>query len=459
MITSQFFSNRSWPGLVPWIVTVLSSVAVFELIAVLAWKNDQGRFLDLTTAFISIPVGAVTLLVAASALWAFFASGEGKLSFTGALGWSARLLPFAWAIPLFDLVRTYGNGLVIGPPKLNGLNILLAAVTGGMLPIESGISIGIRLGIFAGAVGVGIVTWHFGKKIWMGIASGIVMSSIAVKLISTLSLLSIWKDPFNASGWTALPVEIARRATIVMSNGYWWAELYERFPTSIDAQTSIAARLTAAGFAVCTLGAVLLIALGIFIKKRWRVLAYVYRSWGTFDIVLYTAVGAVAAKTSGVITTSGATCMIAVTVAFFGLAALRFANVMKRDIARLEIDERANADKPITRGDITVEGARQMAKAGEWYALVAGWVLGWPVFACVLVYLAASHLTRDRTWSQNKWATMIYRMLGAGAIALAGMFFVTKDAKITTLALTVVVIVALHRLFIEAFWLPRVGKK
>lgn len=442
------FTNRSWPGVSAWLTSVLAGVAVFELLAIFAWKNEQGRLWDITTAAVAIPAGAVLLLMIAALLWALF----GKMSFSGALGWSARLIPFAWAIPIFDIIRTYGNGLVIGPPKLNGVQLLLSMATGSVLPITSGFSIGVRLGIFTASVGVALVTWHFSKKLWKAVVSGFVWSAVAVKLLASVSLLSLWKDLFG-SGWTVLPVEIMRRATLVMSQGYWWKNTYERFPTAVDAQVDIAARLVSAGFALCGLGFVLLIAFLLFQPKRWSLLRHVYQSWGAFDHALYVLAGVAIAIASKV--TVHAASAPAFLLFFLVVAALRFASVMRRDIARLEQDERGNVSQPITRGELTAADARQYAQASQWFALAAAWVLGWPVFASVGIYLAASHLTRDRLWSLNPWALTLFRALGAGALALSGLFVITQDARITTFALTAAVVVALHRLFIELFWIPR----
>lgn len=453
-MSTPLFPQRSWPGLWPWLITVLGSVAIFEFLAILAWRNEEGRLLDFTTAVVAIPAGAILLLVLAALIWTLL----GKTSFLPALGWSARLIPFTWAIPLFDLIRTYGNGLIIGPPKLNGLNIFVSSFTAGMLPIESGISIGIRLGLFAAVVGVGIVTWTLSNKIWKAVLGSVVFSAVTIKLMSTMSLLALWKSPFAAESWTALPFEISRRATMVMSNGYWWRSLYERFPTAIDSQAEVAARLVESAFILFALGLLLIFVLLILLKKRWSVLKHIFYAWGAFDLVLYSVFGIALALTQGIPVSGGTTCMLAAGLFTLLLLGLRFTMVLRRDLSRLEADERNRVSQPILRGDITVEGAKAMALAGELYVLFVAWILGWPVFACALVYLSASNLTRSKIWSGNSWAAIIFRALGAGAIALLAMFFMTQDADITTTALTIVIIAALHRVFIEALWLPKMRK-
>lgn len=437
-----------------WFVTVLACTAVFELLAVLAWKNEQHRLLDFTTAVITIPAGAVMLLVLASVLWAWL----GKTSFVNSLGWSARLLPFAWAIPVFDLIRTFGYGLVIGPPKLNGLELFTASVTGGLLPIESGISIGIRLGIFAASIGVGIVTWSLGRKVWKAVIGGVIFSTVTVKCLSTLSILSLLRGAFRPEAWTALPIEIVRWATLAMSNGYWWNNVYERFPTAVDAQVAITARLVESAFVLVALGLLILIAFLAFRVERWNILRHVYRSWGTFDVLLYVAFGVLFAFQSVSMRYAGVTCWLAIGAFLLLLAALRFASVMRRDLAQISLDEQRESSQPALRGDLSIEGVKVFAKIAEFYALAVSWVLGWPLFACTLTFLAASHLTRSKLWFANVWAPIIFRAFGAGALALLGAYFVTQNAKITMSVLIIAAVAFVHRVFIEAFWMPRTGK-
>jgi hypothetical protein len=452
MTPASLFPARSWPGFKLWFFTVLACTAVFEFIAAFAWKNEQGRLPDLTTAAVAIPAGAIMLLVLAALLWSWL----GRAPFLGALGWSVRLLPFAWAIPLFDLIRTYGNGLVIGPPRLNGIGLIVSSLTAGMLPIQSGISIGIRLGLFAAAIGVGMVMWSLTRNIWKTVACGAVFSAVTIKLLSVVSLLSLWKSPFSVHGWTAPPVEIPRRALAVMSQGYWWNDLYERFPTAIDAQAAIAARLNESGFAVLSLGVVLVAAFIILFKKRRSILAHVFASWGAFDMGLYAVLGAAFAFSRGSGPVCWTACLPAIGIFLFLLIVLRFSMVLRRDVFRLQADERDHVSQPILRGELSTQGAKELALAGELCALAAAWVLGWPVFACALAVLSASFLTRGRMWSANARIASVFRAAGAGAVALMVMFFMTQDAKVISAALAAAVIAALHRIFIEFFWMPRI---
>jgi hypothetical protein len=455
MTPASLFPARSWPGFKSWFFTVLACTAVFEFIAAFAWKNEQGRLPDFTAAAVAIPAGAVLLVVLAAFLWSWL----GRAPFLGALGWSARLLPFAWAVPLFDLIRTYGNGLVIGPPRLSGTGLILSCLTAGMFPVESGISVGIRLGLFTAVIGTGMVMWLLTGKVWKTAAGAAVWSAVAIKLLGVVSLLSLWKSPFSIHAWTAAPVEIPRRALSVMSKGYWWNNLYERFPAAIDAQANVAARLNESGFAVLSLGIILAAAFVILFKKRRSMLAHVLGSWGAFDLALYAALGAAFAFSRGSGPVCWTACLPAIGIFFLLLISLRFSMVLRRDVFRLQADERDHMSQPVLRGDISAQGASELALAGEIYALAAAWVLGWPIFACALAVLSASFLTRGRAWSVHARIASAFRAAGAGAVALMAWFFIAQDARVTSVALAAAVIAALHRIFIEFFWMPKTGAK
>ncbi|MBD3251969.1 hypothetical protein GF380_06005 [Candidatus Uhrbacteria bacterium] len=449
--------KRSWPGFESWLSALLASVAVFELLALLAWRMEDGRVFDFTTAIITIPAGALLFVVTASFLWGVLT----KTAFQDALGWSARLLPFFWAVPLIDLIRTFGSGIVIGPPQLSGVQVLQLIGTAGLLPVNSGISIGIRLGIFAGVLGIAVVTWAMTRSVWKTIVTGVVMSSVVIKSLLTLSLLAIWRMPFRADGWMALPFEVPRRAINEMSKGYWWDQLYQRFPTAIDGQAEIALRLVESATIVTALGLFLVAAYLVFQKARWSILHHVYRAWTTFDVGLYVGFGLIAVFSQGGLRplgSGGSTCLLAGLLFLLLLIFLRFSMVLRRDLAQLEADERGQVNQPIVRGELSLESAKAYAKTGEWFALVAAWALGWPVFASVLVILACSYMTRHKFWSQQSHAVTIFRALGAGAIALLTVFVLSQDATVSELAIAVIIVAALHRFFIEWLWVPRLRK-
>ncbi len=422
---------KPWPGFRSWFVTTMSCIAVFEFLAIFAWKAQGGRIADLTVSLIGIPAGAFAVLVFIAGIWAFFAS----VSLGNALGFLTRFLPIAWAIPLFDLIRTYGNGVVIGPPKLNGLEYLLASATGGILPMVSGIPVGMRLGIFLGACGAGIVAWQASHRWWKGIVTGLAVSAVFVSLVSATSFLAFSRAPFSAESWNAKPIEITRRATIVLSQGYWWNGTYDRFPSAIDGQTDIAMRLASAGHAVFILGIVLFAGMLVFQKSRWSTFKHLFFHRAVAEMLIALGIGIGSAWTVLSSQTKGWTFACAAGIGIFVLLALRISRALRHDLASVEQDERSQVSQPLTRGDMSPESARSIATASEWYAVAGAWMLGWPIVASVVVFLAASMLIRDRSWS----AWPLFRSLCDGvslsALSVAGYFFLSQKAVLAPSAL------------------------
>ncbi|HWQ99890.1 MAG TPA: hypothetical protein VN397_03535 [Candidatus Methylomirabilis sp.] len=460
MITPSFLSARSWPGFRPWLATVLGSVAVFEFLAAIAWPAGRG-IPDLTTAIVTVPVATLLAMLIVAFLWSFLA----QVPLSGGLSFVSKLLPLAWIFPLFDLIRSLGFG-VASPildgkggnalaPIIDGNGYLLALVTGGLLPLDTGIMAGMRLGMFAGAVCAGLVAWALTKNAWKTLVSAFVMSGVLVKLVYFASALGLWQRITHGSGWAAGEPGVSRSILLAVTNGYWWSNIYDRFPSAVDVQAAIALRLTTAGLLVVGLGLVLAVAF-IWTVPAWkRVCRHVYRSWSMLDLALYAVGGGVlyALFTKSFRLTGMDWSAFALFLLL--LAALRLASALERSLSRLREDERANADQPVARGDVSPDVAEDVISVALLYVLVSSWVLGWPVFAAVLVHLAASHLTRDRSWPVWPWLATVFRSVGAAALTLSGLFFITQSANtLTVAAIAVCCLAAAHRLVVEFAWIP-----
>lgn len=414
---------KPWQGFRSWFVSSLACIAIFEFLALFAWKVESERVIDLTIGMIGIPAGAFAIIVCIAMLWA----GFGSVSLGNALAFVTRFLPIAWAIPLFDIIRTYGNGVILGPPKLNGLSYVYASLTGGVLPITSGIPIGMRLGMFLGACGVGIVAWQVSRRWWKGIVSGLIVSAVFISLISSFSFLAISRSPFSVESWTAKSVEITRRATMVLSQGYWWNSAYDRFPSAVDGQTDVAIRLAAAGSAVFILGFVLLLAFFLFQKARWRMFKRFFITLPAAEMLVALGLGAGCAWSVLSRQTKGWTFFIASAVAVLIVLALRVSSALRSDLAT-SIEQGEDS----RRGDLGVESARSIASGAEWYAVAGAWVLGWPIVISVIVALAASALSRDRNWMAWPVFKPVSNAIGLSAIAAISFFFLSQKAVMST---------------------------
>jgi hypothetical protein len=448
MTAPSFLNPRSWPGVRPWLLSVLGSVAVFELLAAFAWRSERGAFLDLTTALVSIPAATLVTVLIIAGLWAFLLN----VPLSGCLSGVSRLLPLAWAVPAFDLIRSAGQGTVTADLIVDGNGYLATIFTGGLFPLDSGLTVGMRLGTFAAVVGTALVVWVYRKSAWRTALAAFLTSATVAKMTFMASGLGLWDRITHSAGWIAQPYEVTRSIIQSVSNGYWWTSLYERFPTAIEAQAQIAVRLTTAGLLVFSLGCVLAIVFVWKLPAMRRILRHVYSGRGMIDLAICTIGSGIIASLILKTSIFGGTGWYALGLVLMALAALRLNAILRRDLYNLARDERENVNQPIVRGDLSVDDARELADVALWFVIVTSWVLGWPVFACVLVYLAASHLSRDRAWTSLPWTLPIFRASGAAAIALASFFFVSESAKIVLAAVVVSCLAAVYCLTIELMW-------
>ncbi len=447
-------SSRAWPGVRAWAISVLSAIAVFEFLAVFAWRAESGRLFDPAIIIIAIPAGTFALILFFALLLAWLA----KTPLTASLPMIARFLPLGWALPIIDLIQSYGNGVIADVPHLNGGGLILASLTGGLFPLANGLPIGVRFGIFAGALILAIAVWHSSKSIVRAAIAAFAWSAVAVHLVTALSAYVYWRSPFASGAWNSEPYEIGRRLVAVLSQSYWWNSIYERFITSIASQPDVAGSCVIAAIALIALGIFLILAFVTRAGSMMRILKHAFYSWGTFDLVLYVAVGIGAAVSAHAIPATGSFSVLATALFLILLALLRFGAVMKRDLFSLGADERSGVKQPIASGDLAPDDARAFADISVAYVLSASWILGWPVVAPVLAYLSASRLTRERSALALSWAPAAYRAVGAGALAFASLAFISQDANIGALALTASAIAAGHRLFVELFWMPRMRR-
>jgi hypothetical protein len=438
-----------------WALSVLSTIAVFEFLATFAWRTDSARLADPRITVIAIPAGAFALIAFAALLLARI----GRVALADSLPMIARLLPIAWLIPIIDLVRSYGNGVSVSAPPFGGKGILLASLTGGLLPLENGIALGARFGVFTGALIIGIAVWHYRKSIIPAALAALAWSTLAIHLVLALPAVLFWKSPFSAASWSAAPFEVSRRIIALLSRGYWSSGLYDRFIASVGgAPAEIEGGFVIAAIALAVLGVLLFLGLATQLARARRIFSHVFFSWGALDVLLYIGVGVAMAVSSHAMPSVRPG--VPATVLFIlMIAILRFGAAMKRNLFRLGADERDGVFQPIANGEISPDDAHAFADASTAFVFSSAFVLGWPVFVPVAAYLAASRLTRERLAGSVAWAESAYRAAGAGALACAGFAFASQASAFGPSVLAAVGIAAGHRLFVEFVWMPRMSRE
>jgi hypothetical protein len=218
---------------------------------------------------------------------------------------------------------------------------------------------------------------------------------------------------------------------VVLSQGYWWNNTYDRFPSAVDGQTDVAIRLASAGNAVFVLGIVLFAGLLILQTSRWRTLKHVFFNRSMAEMLIALGIGIGCAWTAASSQTKGWTFVYAVGVGLCIMLALRISRALKHDLASVEQDERSQVSQPLTRGDMSPESAKSIASAAEWYAVAGAWVLGWPIAISIAVFLGASALARDRNWSVWPVFRFVCEGIALSVIAAGGYFFLSQKATLT----------------------------
>jgi hypothetical protein len=185
---------------------------------------------------------------------------------------------------------------------------------------------------------------------------------------------------------------------------------------------------------------------------RWKqFLIHTLRSWTTFHLVLYPIGGALFFAIATHAPALKGTWWYAIALAVLGLVALRFHTVCERLLHQSPAIA-SDADDSLAQGDIPPALLSDLSLIALIYALLVAFALGWPVFAALVVFLAASGLSRDKLWMAWPWSATVFRAAGAAALALAGFFFISQHTRLPGTAALIVLLAILHRLFMEIIW-------
>lgn len=445
--------SRPWNGFSAWIIPFLSSIAIFELLAALAWKNEHSRLADPTTLFIIIPCGAI--MIALSLAWLL--ARTGSLSFGSALMLCNRFSPIAWAIPIFDIIRSYGNGITITASTINGIGLLESIGTGGLLPFSSTLTAGMRLGMLFTVAGCAMIIWSISRKITRTIFSGLLMSIVVTCIVHAQAFFVFIHAPFSSNAWTASSMTVGRQAVLLFSQGFWWGNPYERFPGALDADTDIALRMMSSAWMILLIGILLLIAAMTILPSAKRIAKSLFTAWSLAEVFLFTALGIIFGRISdGIVAFSDS--ILAWIVLIFCLLCIYIASSLRDVISGMEEAERAGTAHLIADGVLPMERARSLASALDWLAIAASWTLGWPICASLLITLSAKRLLRDRTWGMQLWSRIAFRGMSVAGLALAGNFFILRSADLGQSALVSCGASLLAMALIEGVWMTRVRK-
>lgn len=424
-----FLTPRAWPGLRPWLLSVFATSLVFSALAAFAWRGSAHRLPDISVFLVTVPVGVLVIVLVLSLVWRVVAG----IPFAGSLSFLARALPLSWIVPLVDIIRSFGQGMVLPAHPFDLTGFFQASLTASLIPIELDASLAIRAGIVATALIAAFVVWFSRRSVWRSVLAGVLASATLVKTVFFPAVL------------TVMPL-------LGVTNGYWWLNVYERFPTVGDAQMAAALRLSTAGSFVLALGLAAAVCTIAVLPTIRQVLVHGFRSWSFLHAILFVLIGGfVAAASAGAPLPIQGNWWTAFLLGVLLLLSLRLHFVLERCIHRVQADRDIGACTPITEGHISAQTARDVSVGAGAYALLAAWVLGWPVFSAILATLAASTLSRHLLWASWPWTATAFRAAGAASLALAGFFFMSQNARLVVPAIGIALIAAFYQVGAEVF--------
>lgn len=223
-------------------------------------------------------------------------------------------------------------------------------------------------------------------------------------------------------------LEVERSLSAMATDSYWGQGAYRRFsaPIGNEARTSVERLFASLAFLLLVFGA-------------WTVSPFARLSWrDRFAFLrpeLAMAFGAFAVfgwGTGFVPTVSGVWrfgTFAALAVFLVTMLAAWMSSVGRNDIFDLAEDERRNADRPLARGVLQMADLQEALPLLLATALVGGWILGWPIFAAVAIFLAASELYSATPFRGKENFAFHVGLLAASAFAfvLASWFFARAE--------------------------------
>ncbi len=230
---------------------------------------------------------------------------------------------------------------------------------------------------------------------------------------------------------------VARGLVVLSQEGYWWRRVVERFPGFLGGESEVSVALL-----VATLSYLFLVgAFCTLIRKgfgySWRVWVYGARLWFLATLGSLLVLGGLFAVTQGSALPRQAVSILAMILLVTTWLAAAGAVLGAGDLADLEEDERTGRLNPLIQGEASPRHLADISCLLHGYALVGAWLLGWPIFVCVSLFLITQTIYRFSALRIKQIFPATSLVLGLSWLAawLSGWFFVRQDALITRLAL------------------------
>jgi hypothetical protein len=356
-----------FPGLLPWLALICGISLGLSWLQ--AWADDGqvGRLLDLTHFVLIQPLFTGVGLLLGISLWS----------------WALRIRPrealvtgWRWLLGLICLPTFVNLGLrllgfsVQSWPYIAGKEWVLTLASGGWYPRPVA-SPGMLVTMMLCAWFVGWSVWRWREQKTRALIAGLV-AYLAFGLWLSVPAMIAWLGmEGNASWWHASGYAVQRGIILLSNQQYWWQSLYDRFPGAAGGEAEASGILFFGALAYLVLAGTVawferkrvLIA----IKKVPAALKTLSRSkmgvlFGIGFLGLCLGIHELSSSPKGVVFTIAV--LVAISVAWSGLLFLRSS-------------EGASSEEKWLTGTLFFAGA---------------WLLGWPVFASLLILVLLGRL-------------------------------------------------------------------
>ncbi|MFA6429287.1 MAG: UbiA family prenyltransferase [Patescibacteria group bacterium] len=427
MISRERFSERRFPGYVTWLGIFYAYALSGSLLASLAYPRADGRLADPTRLLVLWPLYA--LIAVALVAWVLRRSLGVSLKATlYALQSRLWLLWLPWALDL--VIRAIG--LPVERVTVNAGQLGLGMLTAGFYPWPLA-SIGTLVTFL-------VVIWMVYKTVFavttqqkQAIYAAGAMYLGTMAILALPSILGWFGLSEVMSIFSAGSLAVRRGLISLGSDGYWWRNVYERFPFALggEAEMSVALFLGALAFVALALKAGGLVVRDL-LRDRRQALVLIRQSGAPLSVALVFFGVALASLQKTFPVALNAAFVLSWVVFVIVLLAIFVAASFQNDGQGIVADEQNAPEKPLITGMMALASLKEAQSLLLIVGLVGAWLLGWPVFVCIaLYYLLRTVYDLPAFATRQSWLASAV-MLGAADLSLivAGWFFQGQHANI-----------------------------
>ena len=427
MISVESFSERRFPGYASWIGGFYLISLASGFFSVLATSRAQdGRLMDLTQILLLQPLAQLVAVAILVAVFVFFLRAPVKAILQAITPW----LPLFIAASVIDLALSC-IGIYFAGTFVNASGALSALLTAGLLPIPLA-SIGTAALIVFAVVMMYRTVLRARRKKTVAIQSAVALYLLSIVALLVPSILGWFALTAPLTAFTAGALSVRRGIIVLVNGGYWWDNLYDRFPFALGGEAEIAGRLLIGALIFIILAVVTSVL--VFRSAKLDRLA-VWRhlrgdiAWLPFVLVAFGWAIAIGQGATFPFKFSQLVALVLfLLVIFFAWTYVVGLN-HKHDLA---MDAAQGINHPLATGDLSMAHADDLNGVFLLFAVAGSFLLGWPVLYAMMAFVGLRSLFDLPPFRLKRLFPINALLLGASnlALVLAGWFFGVEHANL-----------------------------